>query len=407
MHTAFVLPRFFPYRGGYENSMLAIARCLVQRGHRVSVFTTTADDLEALWLPGYKTFAADEFQVDGVTIRRFPISYNKTARRASRFAGLVPYWRWKARFWRPAFFVPGLRAALHNSGADVFHVGPLPYNNLIYAGIEAAEDCRVPVIATPCTHFGQEGSSDVARHYVQRHQIALLQHCDHVTCMTEAEKARLATAGVPADKLGVIGLGFDMKQATGGDGERIRAKYGIQGPVVLHLGMKAYEKGSITLLEAMKQLWAQGSTAWLVIAGPSLRAFDDYVAAHAQGCSRLLNLPPFADEGKRDLLAAADIVVQPSRVESLGLVLLEAWANAKPVIAAEIAVSRELVESCGGGVLAPFGDADRLASEITRLLQDDGLGRAMGLRGREKALSYDGERLWTRHAEGFERLARR
>ena len=46
----------------------------------------------------------------------------------------------------------------------------------------------------------------------------------------------------------------------------------IDGPVVLHLGMKAYEKGSITLLEAMKLLWATGSKAWLVMAGPSLRA---------------------------------------------------------------------------------------------------------------------------------------
>src|SRR5450755_1606126 len=53
LHAVFVLPRFYPYRGGYENSMLAICRCLVDRGHRVSVFTTTTDDLESLWVPGY------------------------------------------------------------------------------------------------------------------------------------------------------------------------------------------------------------------------------------------------------------------------------------------------------------------------------------------------------------------
>ena len=29
---------------------------LVQRGHRVTVFTTVANDLEAFWLPGFKTF---------------------------------------------------------------------------------------------------------------------------------------------------------------------------------------------------------------------------------------------------------------------------------------------------------------------------------------------------------------
>src|SRR6185312_16230905 len=99
-----------------------------------------------------------------------------------------------------------------------------------------------------------------------------------------------------------------------------------------------------------------GSTASLLIAGPSLRAFDEHVAQHASNLPYFINLPPFADEQKRDFLAAADVVAQPSRVESLGLVLLEAWANAKPVVAADIAVSRELVTSCDGGLLVPFGD---------------------------------------------------
>jgi len=100
-------------------------------------------------------------------------------------------------------------------------------------------------------------------------------------------------------------------------------------------------------------------------------------------------------------------VVQPSRVESLGLVLLEAWANAKPVIAADIAVSRELVTGCDGGALVPFGDASALAQQIARLLNDAGLRRSMGQQGQVFAQSYDGDKLWPRYAEEFERLARK
>jgi len=405
MHAVFVVPRFYPYRGGYENSMLSIARCLVQRGHRVTVFTTTAQDLESLWLPGFKTYPAGTEAVDGVEIRRFPISYNKWARRATRFLGLLPYWRWKARFWRPGFRVPGLRAALQNIDADIFHVGPLPYNNLIYAGIEAAEHHHVPVIATPCTHLGEEANADVAQHYVQPYQIELLQQCQRVLCMTQAESSKLAQFGVTPGKLAVFGLGFDMKLATGGDAGRVRAPHGITGPIVLHLGMKAYEKGSLTLLKAMQQLWQSGSQAWLVMAGPSLRAFDDYVAENASGLPRFINLPPFPDEQKRDLLAASDIVVQPSRVESLGLVLMEAWANAKPVIAADIAVSRELVTSCDGGALVPFGDATALSQQIARLLADNDLRHGMGQRGQAFARAYDGDHLWPKYAQEFERVA--
>jgi glycosyltransferase involved in cell wall biosynthesis len=407
MHVVFVLPRFFPYKGGYENSMLAIARCLVGRGHRVTVFTTTAEDLEALWLPGFRSYPAGESMADGVTIRRFPISYNKLALRTTRVAGLVPYWRWKAQFWRPGFRVAGLRVALRAADADVIHVGPLPFNNLIYAGLAAAERRGISVLATPCAHLGQEGSSDVARHYVSLHQIALLAHCDRVLCMTELEKRKLGDLGVPGDKLKVVGHGFDAKLATAGDGEKFRHKYGITGPVVLHLGMKAYEKGSLTLVAAMKQLWARGSEAWLVMAGPSLRVFDEFAAKEIQGCARWVNLPPFADENKRDLLAAADIVVQPSRVESLGLVLMEAWVNAKPVIAADIAVSRELVENSGGGVIVPFDDADRLAEEIARMMADSDLRQQMGQRGRQAAQAYTGEKLWPRNAEEFESVVNR
>ena len=57
MHVVFVLPRFYPYRGGYENSLLALAKYLVAHGHRATVFTTVANDLEAFWLPGFKTFS--------------------------------------------------------------------------------------------------------------------------------------------------------------------------------------------------------------------------------------------------------------------------------------------------------------------------------------------------------------
>ena len=48
------------------------------------------------------------------------------------------------------------------------------------------------------------------------------------------------------------------------------------------------------------------------------------------------------------------VVAQPSRVESLGLVLVEAWANAKPVIAADIEVSRHLVRKAEAEWLCPL-----------------------------------------------------
>jgi len=403
MHVAFILPRFYPYRGGYENSLLALAKYLVAHGHRVTVFTTVANDLEAFWIPGFKTFPQEQISVDGVVIRRFPICYNKLRRRSTRLLGLMPHWRWKAQYWRPSFRIPGLAEALRDIDADLIHIGPLPYTNLMYAGLRAAEIRGLPLVATPCTHLGEEGSNEVARYYVQPYQIDLLKRCAKVFCMTKTELRRLEGLGVTSEKL-VIGHGTDLQLATGGNPDFLRERYAVDGPVVLHLGMKAFEKGSETLVEAMKSLWNRGSKAWLVMAGPSLSAFDDYIAKIGQDCPRLLNLPPFADQEKRDFLASATIVAQPSRVESLGLVLVEAWANRKPVIAADIAVSRELVTGSGGGLIVPFGNSEQLAAGIERMLNDAELRQTMGNRGYNEALDYDGNSRWRRTMEQLEQV---
>ncbi len=407
MHVAFVLPRFYPYRGGYENSILTLAKYLVQRGQRATVFTTTADDLEAFWLPGFKTFAEEEFSVDGVLIRRFPIDYNALRRRATRVLGLAPYWRWKAQHWRPSFRVLGLPEALLTIDADLIHLGPLPYNSLMYAGLYAGERRGIPVVATPCSHLGEPGSDAVRRHYLQPHQVELLKHCARVFCMTATEHDQLRTLGLPEQKLAVSPFAIELQNTIGGDSDFLRRKHNVAGPVVLHLGMKAYEKGSETLVEAMKLLWNRGSNAWLVMAGPSLSTFDSFLAPAAANCARLLNLPPFAESEKRDLLASATIVAQPSRVESLGLVLIEAWANRKPVIAADIDVSRELMRSSGGGVTVPFGDAQLLAQELETLLADSTARERMGEGGYQKAMEYEGDAPWQRFVDEFDRVAKR
>ena len=404
MHVLFVIPRFYPYRGGYENSILSLAKYLVQHGHRATVFTTTADDLEAFWLPGFKTFPEEQFTVDGITVRRFPVDYNTLVRRATRLLGLAPYWRWKAQHWRPSFRVRGLSEALRTVDADLIHVGPLPYNSLMYAGLRAGELRGIPVVATPCSHLGEPGNNAVRRHYLQPHQVELLRHCSRVFCMTATERDHLHALGLADEKLAVTPFGIDLQNAIGGDPDFLRRKHGFDDPVVLHLGMKAYEKGSQTLVEAMKLLWARGSNAWLVMAGPSLSTFDSFMATAGANCPRLLNLPPFADEEKRDLLASATIVAQPSRVESLGLVLIEAWANRKPVVAADIEVSRELVRS-GGGVTAPFGDAQRLAQELERLLRDPAARERMGASGYQKAIEYAGDAPWQRITAQLEALS--
>jgi hypothetical protein len=60
-----------------------------------------------------------------------------------------------------------------------------------------------------------------------------------------------------------------VEKAVGGAAEACRRELGLgDSPIVLHFGMKAFEKGSVSVVEAMKILWANGSQARLVMAGP-------------------------------------------------------------------------------------------------------------------------------------------
>src|SRR5205807_5412291 len=232
--------------------------------------------------------------------------------------------------------------------------------------------------STPCTHFGEEGNDEISKHYVRGFQIEILNSCKNVLTLTKIEAEQLSHHGVQREKLVFSGAGIEPSDVTGGDPAHIRNKYGIYEPIVLHLGMKAPDTGSICVVEAMTILWQDGAREHLVLTGLRLSSFDKYLSQQTPHQDRLLNLGAFDDQEKKDLLAAANVVVQPSRVESLGFVLLEAWANQKPVIAADTPVARELVEPEGDGFLVRFGDSPALARAIVKLLSDSERSAMMG-----------------------------
>jgi glycogen(starch) synthase len=382
MHVVFLTPRFYPYPGGYENYILALARRLVATRQTVSVLTTNAFDLEFFWLKERRSLPVGVDLFEGIKIRRLAICHAKWRRRASRLLGLLPSWQLRSQFRRPGFRVIGLREALRDEQPDVIHIGPLPYMNLMYCGVREATERGARLLCTPCTHFGEAGNDSVSRHYTQPYQIELLKHCDTILTLTAMERERLIELGVPPERVFPTGAGIDVDINTGGNEIGCRARHGINGPVVLHLGTKAPDKGSIAVLEAMHTLWAEGICANLVMAGSSVREFEEYAAARPH--ERFLNLGPVSDAEKRDLLAVATVVVQPSRVESFGMVYLEAWANRKALIAADTPVSRELVQSGEDGVLVPFGNSTELARAIGELLADGAERERIGANGWDK-----------------------
>lgn len=76
---------------------------------------------------------------------------------------------------------------------------------------------------------------------------------------------------------------------------------------------------------------------------------------------------------KAELFGAADLIVVPSRYEPFGLVMIEAWANKKPLVVTKAAGPRATVQNEVDALLVPIDDVDALSSTIRRVLEDQKL----------------------------------
>ena len=103
------------------------------------------------------------------------------------------------------------------------------------------------------------------------------------------------------------------------------------------------------------------------------------------------------------LIAAADIVLLPSRSEGVPLIVLESLACATPVVASKVGAIAEVVdESCGVLIEPAGGEASAFAAAIDRLLNHPGICREMGEAGRKKvAAEHDLRRTRQAYARLF------
>jgi glycosyltransferase involved in cell wall biosynthesis len=213
----------------------------------------------------------------------------------------------------------------------------------------------------------------------QRMRIALRQ-ADAVVANTSIEAGNLRNGyGVPAEKVFVGSLGVDLPR--GGAVQNRKRQ-------VLFLGRKVPEKGIQSLIHAMGLVWKTCPESELILAGarvPGTAEVDAMIESLPEGeRGRVISLDNISEEKKTELLAACSCLVLPSANESFGIVLLEAMAHYKPVIALDCPVFHDVVDDSVDGLLVAAGSLRQMANAILRLLENPAVARAMGERGHAK-----------------------
>ncbi len=397
MHILHVVQIYRPAPSGAARYFVEIGERLVAAGHRVTVLTTDAFDLEHFWMAGKRRIAEVHDEHGGVQVRRLrvqrlpgpPIVYPLIRRlmvETGRLPGSLPLLRRLARLTPRLPELAATLAAPEFRDVALVHSTNITLDFMLLPVAAWAAERSIPHVITPFVHLGEPGNRQVLRYYSMPHQIDLLRRSAAVITQTGLEQAFLRRAGVPAAQMQTIGVGINPAELAG-DGAGFRREQHIPGPIVLSAGTAAYDKGTIHVVEAMQRLWTAGSPATWVQVGSLMDHFQHFaerLPAPDRARTRILGFVP--DQLRADAFAAADVFVMPSRTDSFGIVYLEAWGRGIPVIGARAGGVPEVIRHGSDGLLVEFGDVAGLARSIARLLNDRELARAMGELGRRKVM---------------------
>jgi glycosyltransferase involved in cell wall biosynthesis len=346
--------------GGSESHARAVAQRLAER-HEVEIATTDALDYWT-WEPH---FPAGNAQDGPVMVRRFPVR----APRDPHFKEfedrvllgdhtLRDELEWLARQGPDC---PSLLEFLHAAGSEYDAV-------LFYTYIYLPTAHGLPIVPEravliPTAH--RERPLYLAPYR------ALFQLPRAIGYLTPEERdlvhETLHNESVPSTI-----LGFALDAPPPADAVAFRERHDLAGPLVLYLGQVSEGKGIAELLRCWDTFRARdgGAEATLVLAGTVRMELSERADVRVLG--------RVSDGEKWAALAAADVLVHPSHLESLGITLLEAWQEETPVLVPEWnAVTAGQVRRSGGGEI--YGSTEDFASKLAALV----LGTDHGARGKQ------------------------
>lgn len=338
-------------RNGVESATSALADGMVERGVEAHVVVS----VRGRGKPEH--FVSSK----GVNVHRLPLF--------DRLGNLTGY----------AVDVGRIRSALDDISPDIVHI----HKVLIYA--RAALERKWPSVLTihgihhlVAAYAG--GVTGIRGKLAARYEYEAVRNAKHVVCLNR----------YTADSYGKLLGAQDVRFIDNPVDEGLFELPGREVPGSILFGGMIYDlKNLLGLLEALDAVRAAHPGCSLRVAGRigDRRYYDRCVQfiRDRRMESSVEFLGPLPAEQMADELSRAAVVVLPSKQETAPMIVAEAMAAGKPVVATSAGGTAEMIEDGVTGIVVPLDDMSRLAPAISRLLGDDELCAAMGRAGRAAA----------------------
>ena len=356
---------FYPVIGGAETHVFHLSKNLVKRGHEVFVLTSDCTPTN-----NYHPLVIRE-EINGIHIRRFK-TFNLGV-------GL--------RIWR------GLAREILQLQPDIIHVHSIGFPHSDVCAL-LGKMKGIPSIAT--TH-GALGIGDSAHKEDIRRRIwasiatrQTLKFFNRIIVISPAEKPYVLKAVRP-EKICIIPNGVPTEIFDNNiDPVSFRKKYGLEdAPVILYLGRLVEKKGVEHLLMAAP-LIIKKHRAKVLIVGP-----DGGKKKMLMELSQKIYLDKdviftgeLSEQDKLQAIACSDMLILPSKKEAQGIVLLEAQAMGKPVIATRQGGIPYFIKDGENGILIDYGRSEQIANAVEKLLSDPEFREKIGKKGKETARMF-------------------
>lgn len=281
-----------------------------------------------------------------------------------------------------------IQKALPEKAAHIHYIGT-GWDFFGFAMLQQARRLGIGFTVWPAVHPGDWGDDVI--------DIRLYNAADKIFAQSDYEKTWLMGKGLAESKITRSGL--PPMCATTGDSAKFRDKFGLEGrPIVLFIGRRDEGKGYFAVLRVWEQVRARFPDACLVTIGPYADAAQRPSLQEENG---VLDLGAASEDDKADALAACNVFCLPSAHESFGIVYIEAWSYAKPVICGTAPACRELVQNDVTGLWASQEPQD-LCDAICQILGEPQAAVLMGLRGKAEQMSkYTWEKVSQTHLKEF------